>query len=175
MKLFYQFNPAIIEWLKSPIVYVDDSFFQKKMIPLLSNYYSTGKGIYHYRSMAKKNYRGYLRDDMVPMKKYFYVLRPLLAVKWIEKYNESPPLEFEKLRETIRENVSLQNEINRLLVKKKQGDEKQLIPRIDILNNFIENEITRIEAFTDKPLRENSSMKMLNTLFTEIVDRYTDD
>lgn len=48
--------------------------------------------------MAKTNYRGYLRDDRVPIKKYFYVLRPLLSIMWLEKYGEPAPIEFELQR-----------------------------------------------------------------------------
>jgi hypothetical protein len=32
--------------------------------------------------MARKNYREYLRGDTVRLKKYLYVLRPLLATLW---------------------------------------------------------------------------------------------
>ena len=49
-----------------------------KMLPAI---YASEKGIYHYRSMARTNYRGYLREEVVPLKKYFYVLRPLLGAR----------------------------------------------------------------------------------------------
>lgn len=32
---------------------------------------------------GKTNYRTYLREAKVPLKKYFYVLRPLLSVRWL--------------------------------------------------------------------------------------------
>lgn len=41
--------------------------------------------MYHYYGTANKNYHEYLADDMVKYKKYFYVLRPVLAYKWIEE------------------------------------------------------------------------------------------
>ena len=49
--------------------------------------------------MAKSNYREYLQGENVRIKKYFYVLRPILACKWIENSNTMPPMEFEKLLE----------------------------------------------------------------------------
>jgi len=33
--------------------------------------------------MARGNYRQYLAGEQVRLKKYLYVLRPLLAAKWI--------------------------------------------------------------------------------------------
>ena len=47
--------------------------------------------------MANRNYRQYLLGNEVKTKKYFYVLRPIMACMWIEKYKESPPMEFKKL------------------------------------------------------------------------------
>src|SRR3982751_447028 len=41
--------------------------------------------------------RAYLRGEQVSLKKYFYALRPLLAVRWIERHGSAPPIEFEKM------------------------------------------------------------------------------
>lgn len=46
--------------------------------------------------MANSNYREYLQSEKVRVKKYFYVLRPTLACKWIENNNTMPPMEFKK-------------------------------------------------------------------------------
>ncbi len=51
--------------------------------------------------MAKTNLRGYLKSELVPLKKYFYVLRPLLAVRWLERYGTAAPIEFSKLLHLI--------------------------------------------------------------------------
>ncbi len=86
LRLFRKLNPAFIEWLRSPIVYIDDNHFATNARALLDKIYSVNKDIQHYRSMAKTNYSGYLRKSHVPLKKYFYVLRPLLSILWLEKY-----------------------------------------------------------------------------------------
>ncbi len=71
LKLFWKSNPAFVEWLKSPIVYLDRGEFANRSRQVLSEMYSVEKGIYHYRSMAKTNYRGYLKEEIVPLKKIF--------------------------------------------------------------------------------------------------------
>lgn len=48
-----------------------------------SDYFSVKHSLYHYISMAEGNYKKYLRTEMVKAKKYFYVLRLLLAGQWI--------------------------------------------------------------------------------------------
>ena len=45
--------------------------------------FSAVRGYHHYVSMAKKNFREHLRAEEVRYKKYLYVLRPLLAARWI--------------------------------------------------------------------------------------------
>ena len=37
-------------------------------------------------------------DDLVRVKKYFYILRPLLAIRWIQQDIGPVPMEFEKQR-----------------------------------------------------------------------------
>ena len=63
LHLFMRTNGALLEWLHSPIRYVEPTAL-----------------CYHYHHMARGNARGYLFTDEVRLKKYFYVLRPLLAI-----------------------------------------------------------------------------------------------
>lgn len=58
---------------------------------------SSKRGLYHYLSMADGNYREYLQGEMVRAKKYFYVLRTLLACRWILRTNTPPPMLFSEL------------------------------------------------------------------------------
>jgi len=90
-------NPVLFEWLRSPIVYLKDDYFFQIIDELSKIYFSPISSIYHYLHMANGNFRQYLQTDIVKTKKYFYVIRPILACLWIEKFNESPPMEFEKL------------------------------------------------------------------------------
>jgi len=117
LRLYWKSNPAFVEWIQSPITYIDSGAFREESRKILPDIYSVEKGIYHYRSMAKTNYRGYLREDMVPLKKYFYVLRPLLAIKWLEKFGTAAPIEFSKVLELVDDNELLDN-IHKLLKKK---------------------------------------------------------
>ena len=169
LMLFWKSNPAFVEWIQSPIVYVDDGFFSKSVTDLLPSIYAHEKGIYHYKHMAKTNYRGYLRKDLVPLKKYFYVLRPLLAIKWLEEKNEPAPIEFDTLRTLIKDDKALSHEIEKLLIRKKASMEKDLIPQVPAINDFIERELERLESYADIPEREADDMKALNQLFKHVI------
>ena len=169
LQLFWRSNPAVIEWIQSPINYIDQGGFKAGMQELLDSVYTLEKGIYHYRSMAKTNYRGYLMAGMVPLKKYFYVLRPLLATRWIETYRTAPPIEFSALLHLLPKEDGLLEEIQVLLERKKVTLEKELAPRIDKLNAFIEAELARLESFSVEKDEKAGGMEQLNALFRQMV------
>lgn len=82
LKLLHKSNPTVFEWFSSPIVY-QTTDFTEAFKPVMRRYFSSKNGLWHYLQMAEGNYREYLRGDMVKAKKYFYVLRPILACRWI--------------------------------------------------------------------------------------------
>lgn len=167
LKLFAKSNPAIIEWLSSPIVYIDNGFFAAAARSLIEETYSIEKGIYHYRSMAKTNYRGYLQKELVPIKKYFYVLRPLLSIMWLEKYQTQAPIEFDRLLALVENNTELLAAIQKLMLRKKSSLEKEVAPTIPILNEFIESELLRLERIALSKTEREPVMDKLNMLFNE--------
>ena len=169
LKLLWRSNPGIVEWLQSPIVYVDDGIFAPAARALLPDVYSPAKGIYHYRSMAKTNYRGYLKEDIVPLKKYFYVLRPLLSIKWLEKFQTPAPIEFHLLRELLTEFPQVNEEIEFLLERKKQSMEKELAPAIPALNQFIEDTLSYYEEHKPVEVDTNQDIERLNRLFQKFL------
>jgi len=169
LRLYWKSNPAFVEWIQSPITYIESGNFRKQALSLLPEIYSVEKGIYHYRSMAKTNYRGYLRSELVPLKKYFYVLRPLLSIKWLESKNTPAPIEFNKLFKYV-ENKELQQAIDELLEKKKSNEELAKGPSIPVLNKFIEAELNRLESFKPTKSMPNLEMEQLNNLFHMVLN-----
>jgi predicted nucleotidyltransferase len=141
LKLFSKSNPPLLEWLRSPIVYVEKSQRAEKLRELVPSFFSPKSCLYHYLHMAQGNFREYLRGEQVRIKKYFYVLRPVLACKWIENRNTMPPMEFEKLVETEVQDRRLADEINNLLQRKKGGEELDIERQIPLMNDFLEREI----------------------------------
>ena len=166
LRLFLNSKPAIVEWIQSPIVYREHGPFAAACRSLISEVYSCERGIYHYRSMAKTNYRGYLREKLVPLKKYFYVLRPLLSVLWLEAYSKPAPIEFGKLLHLIDGQTMLVADICELLERKRQAPEMGLAPQIASIHEFIEKELMRLDSIDYKAVYSpNRSVTVLNELF----------
>ncbi|MCV2886256.1 nucleotidyltransferase domain-containing protein [Aestuariibacter sp. AA17] len=171
LKLFWKSNPAFIEWLQSPIIYVDDGYFAQRARELMPTIASSHKGIYHYLHMAKGNFREYLKKDLVPLKKYFYVLRPLLAIMWLEKYDKPAPIEFEELRKLVAHNEKLDEAITDLLARKRVSLEKEYAPAIPVINEFIESELTRHENYAASNKGRGAQFESLNLLFKAVLER----
>ncbi|WP_289355241.1 nucleotidyltransferase domain-containing protein [Paenibacillus sp. S-12] len=167
LSLFRKSNPPLLEWLQSPIVYAEASDVVAQIRALSSHTFSPRSCMYHYLHMAKGNYREYLQRDQVKIKKYFYVLRPLLACPWIERYNEMPPIEFPVLVDwLIPTNGELHAAIQQLLARKIAGEELDHEPRIEVINAFIEESIGYYEQIAvQQPVAAGGYDGRLDELF----------
>lgn len=170
LRLFWKSNPAFVEWIQSPIVYAEVGTFASLARNLLPDVYSVVSGIHHYRSMAKTNYRGYLKADMVPLKKYFYVLRPLLSVRWLERYGTAAPIEFGKLLHLIEGQPELVEDINALLARKQAAPEMGLASPVASINAFVESELERLEEVNQAARERGEVLGRLNEVFHRCLD-----
>jgi len=164
LKLFRKSNPPLMEWLHSGIVYYQAFSTIDQMRELSQNIFSPNSCLHHYLNMASNNFREFLQGDEVKIKKYFYVLRPVLAAMWIEKFNEFPPLEFTILSETLLPEDELKNEIQILLKRKMDGDELDLEPKIQVINDFLNDKITRLREYA-------KTLNLSNQVFTPKLDK----
>ena len=170
LKLFRKSNPPMLEWLRSPIVYLEQFSTAEKLREMSENYFNPKSCMYHYLSMARNNFREFVQKDFVKSKKYFYVLRPVLACDWIKEKNTFPPIEFQDLVDSQVKDEKIKSEIVALLKRKMAGEELKKELKIEILNEFLEEKIKfysdYVEQITpnDKPQTE-----LLDELFKEAI------
>ena len=153
--LMRESNPTLLEWLRSPIVYREEADTMAQFRALAAQVFSNAKGWHHYTSMAKKNFREHLQADTVRYKKYLYVLRPLLAARWLRTQPGVPPMRFAELAQHTLHPVhdaALVDEINALLEVKMRADEAATSPRWPGIHAFIEAELARNAAEPVQPL-----------------------
>lgn len=183
---FRRSNTALFEWSNSPIVY--------KKTPLWEEIYNKAKiyfaekaAIYQYYGMAKSTFEGYLREERVKYKKYFYALRPLLACRYIEHHHEIPPVLFDELYHEKRTdghdgmpqrvlNMELPKElydsIRELLEVKKNTDEKELSPHMPVIIEFIRSELERQKQIVDTMEDDRrTEWETLNEIFLDVLSK----
>lgn len=165
LRLFRKSNPPLLEWLGSPIQYLDKFGVADNIRKLLPKYYSPYSCIYHYLHMAQGNYRDYLKGEQVWHKKYFYVLRPLLAIRWIEQDLGVAPVAFSELVDKIITSSILRIEIENLIAAKLQGNELDYGPRNAAISDFIESELLRLEQYRAEHKSDVPPISPLDDLF----------
>ena len=163
LRLLYKSNPTLFEWLSSPIVYKSTNSAER-LKEISKGYFYSKPSLYHYLSMAKSNCREYLKGDMVKAKKYFYVIRPILACRWIlEKYT-APPMLFSELAKAELP-LELKADTDYLLDIKMNNPELKLIPKIQNVNNYIEKSIEEISNEIERLEDSHQDIEMLNEFF----------
>jgi predicted nucleotidyltransferase len=167
LRLFRKSNPPLLEWLRSPIVYQQKFSVADKLRNLMPTFYSPRNCFHHYLHMAEGNFREYLHGETVRVKKYFYVLRPLLGCRWIEAGFGPVPMEFGTLVEKVASSDILKQEIFSLLKRKQSGQELDFEPRIPAISDFIESEIERLKQQAEQQPLLPSQNDKLDELFRE--------
>ena len=161
-------NATLIEWLDSPVVYRADQDFLLAMRDAAQQTHQAERSFHHYVHMARKNYREYLQGDKVRLKKYLYVLRPLLATLWIEQGRGIAPMRFQDLVDVIVTDPNLRAAIDQLLVIKRAAAESEYGSPLPTINAFVDAELTRLESVLPPVLRD-TDYSILDRLMMDTV------
>jgi predicted nucleotidyltransferase len=170
LKLLRKSNPPLLEWLSSPIIYLKDDPLISRFRELAPICYSPIACTYHYLQMARGNFREYLKGELVTVKKYFYVLRPLLAIRWIEERDDIVPMDFGIMVGDLVIEPELRSAIEKLIERKKQGDELDREPKIPVINEYIQIEMNRHESRMLQKRAEKPKRDLLNQAFREMLN-----
>ena len=168
LQLLYKSNPTLFEWNSSPIVYKTTKEWEK-VSSVINRYFVAKAGLYHYLSTAKSNYREYLKGETVRLKKYFYVLRPLLACKWILAEGTPPPMLFKTLMDKYLDE-DVKPDVLKLLDLKMNTPEITEGKRFDKVNAYIDKTIAEIEEIIkNSPDKHMQSWEELNQIFIDLL------
>ena len=170
LRLFRKSNPPMLEWLRSPIIYTEQFSTAQNLRELDEKFFNPKSCMYHYLSMAKNNLREFLQKDLIKSKKYFYVLRPVLACDWIKEKETMPPMEFQTLVDSQVSDEKIKCEIEQLLARKIAGEELKEEPKIEILNKFLEEKIEFYNDYVGKIEQpEKPDTNLLDDLFKKTI------
>ena len=168
LRLFRKSNPPLLEWLQCPIVYRERFSLAGRMRAMLPEVHGPRSSFHHYLHLARGNLREYLQGDLVWRKKYFYVLRPLLAMLWIEQGRGPVPIEFQRLVDATVTDPELLDSIAALIAEKSAGAELDRGLRIRPISDFIDAEMARLGAWSPEGGGDQApAVERLDALFRE--------
>lgn len=170
LSLLMKPNPVLLEWLSSPIRYRWSEDDTKRLIAFAQTVTHGPACLHHYLNLGRRQWDTYLQGKAeVNLKKYFYVVRPALAIRWLRLQPDIvPPMNFQELLAGTQPSDALIADLEQLLIAKSQAKELgtgERMPRVDelIMSEFAWADAAKISS---KPQRLRDDA---DTLFREIV------
>jgi predicted nucleotidyltransferase len=168
LRLLRKSNPPLLEWLFSPIIYLEETTIVNELRKLVRQTYSPSALFYHYRHMAEGNYRQYIQDKAeVPLKKYLYVLRPLAALLYLEQRQQVPPTSFLETLANVHLDEVVRTNIHDLVERKMSGGEMGQGAPYAPLNDFIDEHLQKWK----QPVNEQRDMATVTRELERVLQR----
>jgi len=172
LKLMMKSNASPMEWLQSPITYMEEPGFRDEIFEMAKKHFIPRHTANHYLGISKNLLEQGIVGEEFKIKKYFYVLRSLLAAKWIIEKNEIAPMEFHILMEQIQGKTELVKAINILWEKKKVAMEGALTSVQPIIHEFVKTEFARCDEAVKNVVRRDNDKTELDIFFRKIIEQY---
>lgn len=175
LSLLRKSNAAVLERIKSPIIYMEDADFINELRFISQLFYSKIATIHHYLSMAKKGLDDLESGNEFKLKKFFYTLRSAIVCKWIIEKEAAPPIEFTKVYNNLSIDRNFIDRIEELITLKSTVTESYLHKGELQLLDFIKLFVDESEAVKDSLPVANGDVNVLDNLFRKYVYKYGGD
>jgi uncharacterized protein len=175
LSLIKQCNQSLLEWLKSPHIYIAKGGHYSWSKQFVDNFYSPTVGIYTYHNTAKCSYIDNFNKPPT-QKSYLRIIQSLLKERWVTQHKTPPPINIQDVLFLFtEEEQEVAKALNTLLqnrIASTQTEDKTFV----LLDNFIKAEL-------DKPLvlpglrkadplpKEESKEALINKYFLETLER----
>ncbi len=166
LTLIYKSNAVIFEWLHSPIIYQQHSELIANLKTISLAYFQPISAFYHYRGMATTASATLDLSAPIKLKKLFYLLRALLAAKWVITQATPPPVVMTQMFELVDHDTQLA--ILQLIEIKSGCNESHTLSLSPLLQSAIAKLWLDIDqpAFIDKP---KADAMLLNEFFQQVL------
>jgi predicted nucleotidyltransferase len=169
--LLLRSNAVVSEWMKSPIRYRPDDCFIGRLAALADELLDPRALTHHYANLGRAASTRWLdRPGDVPVKRYFYALRPALAVRALRLApTVRPPMNLQALMEVADLPASLAGRIVELVEAKSRTNEMTNGMRVPEIDRFIAEELARVAELPAAPMRADAEA-LASELFVELVN-----
>ena len=173
LRLFNKSNPPLYEWLTSPIVYSRFGTLTEDMRALAERHYSRRTMGRHYLNIAKSQHRTYLGNrETVPLKRYFYVIRPLCSLLWLREREDLPPMSLPELMAGVPLPVAMCEATDELLAKKSVTSEMGKGVRIAAIDSWAAAVIAEAEELCNCLAAKKSAVREIDDFYRSALSAY---
>ena len=165
LQLLLRANPVLSEWLVSPIRYREDENCARRLLAARTRFRRSAR--YHYLHLGRSSYRKELAGrETIRLKKYFYSLRPALALRWLRNRAAMPPMDLPTLMAGL--GSELREAIDELIARKAKRSETGA--RVGVIDRFIEEELAAAESGGEPAgVNDPALLNDANAAFRDIV------
>ena len=149
-------NAVVGEWLQSPVVYSEDAEARAALTDFARGVLDRPAVSWHYLSLLRRQLERARIDGGVHLKRYFYALRPALALRWMRlKDAAMPPMDMAALMSGAGLEARAEDALLALIERKKALDESGVAGAPDpVLEALLAEEV----ALTETWLKDNRRM-----------------
>lgn len=172
LRLMARGNAIVSEWLSSPVVYLEEPGFREAFTPLMQDWRSQFGDIAHYYGLARRQWATFIDGrDIVRLKKYFYVIRPAVALNWLrERPDEPPPMNLPALLAGVTLPPATADALQALRELKQNIGEVGLGPRLHDLDVYLSSTLDWARDARQPVTRETDQLwSRSETFFRELV------
>lgn len=155
LNLMRKSNPVLLEWLYSPIKYIWRDELVSPLLNLSREAASQTPCIHHYRNLGLRYWeKSHATENRLNLKRFFYALRPALALLWIKEHPSlTPPMNVQELAAGLSISSVVLQEMEGLISAKTQLKEKH---ELEELPEMMQLEALVLDAFEWAKKVENS-------------------
>lgn len=164
-------NSVLSEWIGSPIAYRGAHPVIAHMAELKDRHFDPNGFALHYAKLGWTAIARWLQDENeVAVKRYFYALRPALAIRVLRRDpSRRPPMQLQQLMSGADLSSSASEEVERLVAMKADTREAGSIARVPEIDALIADELARAGEVPARPPSEAFAVQA-NDLFLELVE-----
>jgi len=163
-------NVTVSEWLASPIRYRPDHPMTERLAETADQLFDPRGVAHHYANVGRNAAERWLgHDGDVPVKRYFYALRPALAIRALRRDpTRRPPMNLQSLMASCDLPTEFSDMIDELVVAKRKTREQGTARRLPELDALIRDELARAAELPERKPSEGAR-KAANRLFLDLV------
>jgi len=170
LSLLSQSNTILIEWLQSPRINIGCPAFFNQISDLSKKYFLPRKSIYHYLGLSNALIKKHFEKETIPIKKYFMIMRSMLASLWIKTHQSPVPVAFSDLLSVVEDQPKTLLAIHQLMRLKKETKEGKPIKRIDVLDQFIFDKRKACSIYAESlPKQQLNDLENIDTFFRGVL------